>query len=128
MIELPEKSLIADLTEKPGLDDAKLELIAQVFPGVFPSPLPRVGAPSNVGPVPVYTGGFDLVTRQRLSLRHFQTLHPEAKVGMRLTDPIAPFENCLSRLVHPNHPARMNMTLIGQLYLQAWAWYIHGGP
>lgn len=64
MIELPEKSLIADLTEKPGLDDAKLELIAQVFPGVFPSPLPRVGAPSNVGPVPVYTGGFDLGTRQ----------------------------------------------------------------
>lgn len=64
MIELPEQSLIADLTEKPGLDDAKLELIAQVFPGVFPSPLPRVGATGNGGPVPVYTGGFDLGARQ----------------------------------------------------------------
>lgn len=64
MIELPEQSLIADLTEKPGLDDAKLELIARVFPGVFPSPLPRVGAPGNVGPVPVYAGGFDLGARQ----------------------------------------------------------------
>lgn len=64
MIELPEQSLIADLTEKPGLDNAKLELIARVFPGVFPSPLPRVGAPGNVGPVPVYTGGFDMGTRQ----------------------------------------------------------------
>lgn len=63
MIELPEQSLIADLTEKPGLDDAKLELIARVFPGVFPSPLPRVGAPGNVGPVPVYSGAFDLGSR-----------------------------------------------------------------
>lgn len=46
MIELPEKSLIADLTEKPGLDDAKLELIAQVFQEFFPLPcqewVPRV--------------------------------------------------------------------------------------
>ena len=64
MIELPEKPLIADLTEKPGLDDAKLELIARVFPGVFPSPLPRMGAPGNAGPVPVYNGGFDVGARQ----------------------------------------------------------------
>lgn len=63
MIELPEKPLIADLINAPGLDDVKLELIARVFPGVFPSPLPRIGAAGNIGPVPVYTGGFDSGTR-----------------------------------------------------------------
>lgn len=43
MIELPERSLIADLVHSAGMDDNKLELIAWAFPHVFPSPLPRLG-------------------------------------------------------------------------------------
>ncbi|KAI9838695.1 MAG: hypothetical protein M1819_005009 [Sarea resinae] len=52
MIELPSESFISSFIDAPGIDDKKLQLIAQVFPGIFPSPLPRVGFPSNPGPVP----------------------------------------------------------------------------
>lgn len=52
MIELPANSVISDLLHAPGMDDAKLHLIAQVFPGVFPKPLPVIGRASNAGPVP----------------------------------------------------------------------------
>lgn len=63
MIELPETALIADLINATGLDDVKLELIAGVFPGVFPTRLPRMGHSGNAGPVPVYKGGFGSGTR-----------------------------------------------------------------
>ena len=56
MVELPEPPLIADLINAPGMDDAKLQLIAWVFPGVFPSPLPKIGSGGNSGPVPKYKG------------------------------------------------------------------------
>lgn len=52
MIELPETRLIADLVNSSGLDDNKLELIAWAFPGVFPSPLPKLSALRNPGLVP----------------------------------------------------------------------------
>ena len=54
MVELPDSALIADLIKAPGMDDAKLKLIAWVFPQAFPSPLPRVGTAGNAGPVPIY--------------------------------------------------------------------------
>ena len=56
MVELPESPLIADLFNAPGMDDKKLELIAWVFPGVFPAPLPRMGHVNNIGAVPKYKG------------------------------------------------------------------------
>lgn len=43
MIELPERQLIGDLLQAPGMDDEKMGVIAQAFPGVFPTPLPRIG-------------------------------------------------------------------------------------
>ncbi|KAL8760868.1 MAG: hypothetical protein Q9184_002956 [Pyrenodesmia sp. 2 TL-2023] len=52
MIELPETRLIAELVNSFGLDDNKLELIARAFPGVFPSPLPKLSALRNPGLVP----------------------------------------------------------------------------
>ena len=54
MVELPESPLIADLINAPGMDDDKLQLIAWVFPGVFPTPLPKMGSGVNPGPVPKY--------------------------------------------------------------------------
>ena len=63
MIELPEQSLIANLIYAQGMDNAKLELIAWALPGVFPSPLPRMGAPGNHGPVPMYRGDYSLGSR-----------------------------------------------------------------
>lgn len=63
MIELPETPLITDLINAPGMDDAKLDLIAWALPGVFPSPLPRIGVAGNVGPLPLYRG--DYVTGSR---------------------------------------------------------------
>ena len=54
MIELPEMPLIADLLNAPGMDDAKLGLVAAVFPEAFPTPLPRMGKGGNTGPVPAF--------------------------------------------------------------------------
>ena len=54
MIELPEDPLIVDLISTPGMDDAKLRLISNAFPGVFPNPLPRIGSVTNLGPIPKY--------------------------------------------------------------------------
>lgn len=44
MIELPETHLVKNLINAPGLDDMKLSLITGVFPGVFPTLKPRIGA------------------------------------------------------------------------------------
>ena len=54
MVELPEPSLIAGLLHAPGMDDAKLHLLASTFPAVFPSPLPKLGPGGNTGPVPIF--------------------------------------------------------------------------
>ncbi|KAL8907583.1 MAG: hypothetical protein Q9207_001320 [Kuettlingeria erythrocarpa] len=54
MIELPETRLIADLVFSSGLDENKLQLIAWAFPGVFPSPLPKLSALRNPGLVPSF--------------------------------------------------------------------------
>lgn len=43
MVELPDKSMISALLRAPGMDDAKLKIIATVFPEAFPSPLPKIG-------------------------------------------------------------------------------------
>lgn len=51
MIELPDTRLIADLVHCAGMDDAKLEMIAWAFPGVYPSPLPKLSALRNPAPV-----------------------------------------------------------------------------
>lgn len=64
MIELPEKALIADLINATGLDVVKLDLIAQAFPGLFPSDLPGLAHPANTGPMAVYPGGFPSGRRQ----------------------------------------------------------------
>ena len=66
MIELPEHSLIANLLYAQGMDNVKLELIVWALPGVFPSPLPRIGAPGNHGPVPIYRGDYGLGSRSFL--------------------------------------------------------------
>lgn len=65
MIELPETPLIADLINAPGMDDAKLHLIATVFPGVFPNPLPSIGSSRNLGPIPKYGVGFSSASNLR---------------------------------------------------------------
>ena len=56
MIELPESSLITNLLNASGMDDAKLQLIAWAFPGVFPNPLPKLGAKGNTGALPKQKG------------------------------------------------------------------------
>jgi hypothetical protein len=67
MIELPESALIVDLLNAPGMDDAKLQLIAAVFPGIFPSPLPNLESGRNLGPVPKYGVGFNSGNNSRYS-------------------------------------------------------------
>ncbi|MCJ1246265.1 hypothetical protein MMC30_003471 [Trapelia coarctata] len=84
MIELPEISLIADLVNAPGMDDGKLQLIATVFPGVFPSPLPSMGSARNLGPIPKYGMGFNSSTNTRsnraIPLEGAQVLSYQAEV------------------------------------------------
>ena len=43
MLELPEANLVNALQRTPGMDDAKLALVAAAFPRAFPSPLPTIG-------------------------------------------------------------------------------------
>lgn len=64
MIELPEKALIADLINATGLDVVKLNLIAQAFPGLFPSDIIGLAHPANTGPIGVYSGAFASGRRQ----------------------------------------------------------------
>ena len=52
MVELPERALIAGLVHAPGMDDAKLHLIASAFAEVFPPPLPKLRPGGNTGPTP----------------------------------------------------------------------------
>jgi hypothetical protein len=47
MIELPDRPLIANLIHASGMDDRKLQLIAWVFPDIFPNPLPNLGSLKN---------------------------------------------------------------------------------
>ena len=54
MIELPEAQLIADLINAAGVDDKKLQLIATVFPQLFPTPLPRISSSHSFGPIPKF--------------------------------------------------------------------------
>ncbi|USW46981.1 Putative F-box-like domain superfamily protein [Septoria linicola] len=43
MIELPEGDLVKQLLCAPGMDDAKLAIVAVAFPTVFTTPLPKIG-------------------------------------------------------------------------------------
>jgi len=53
MIELPEPTILLELIHTPGMDDAKLQLIAQAIKDVFPSPLPKVVPRLHSSLVPV---------------------------------------------------------------------------
>ena len=63
MIELPDMRVVGDLIDAVGMDDAKLGLLAAVFPTAFPSPLPRVGSSSTSGPIPNFAGDPSDATR-----------------------------------------------------------------
>lgn len=65
MIELPETPSIADLINTPGMDNSKLQLVAAVFPGVFPDPLPSVGSVRNSGSLPKHGMGHNAGPAQR---------------------------------------------------------------
>lgn len=43
MLELPDNKLVKGLIRAPGMDDAKLALVADAFPFAFPFPLPTIG-------------------------------------------------------------------------------------
>jgi len=49
MVDLPEPSVVASLLHAPGMDEAKLKLVADAFPEVFPSPLPVLGSATHLG-------------------------------------------------------------------------------
>lgn len=68
MIELPEKALIADLINATGLDVLKFNLIAQAFPGLFPSDIVGLAHPANTGPIGVHSGAFASGRRQPLKI------------------------------------------------------------
>ena len=54
MIDYPDLSVVSNLLNANGMTDAKLKLIAEVFPGSFPTPLPNLKSRTNPGPHPVY--------------------------------------------------------------------------
>ena len=50
MVELPEMPLIANLINAPGIDSSKFQLIAAVFPHIFPASLSIKGHVENAEP------------------------------------------------------------------------------
>ena len=54
MIELPDIPLIANLVNAPGMDNLKLQLLAAVFPAIFPNHLPTRGSVRHAEKIPVY--------------------------------------------------------------------------
>ncbi len=59
MIDLPDASIISKLVSAAGMTDTKLALMASVFHGLFPSPLPIMRGKINTGPLPTYKKGAD---------------------------------------------------------------------
>ena len=53
MIDYPNLSVISRLLHASGMTDAKLSLIASVFPDAFPAPLPTLKSRTNNGPHPM---------------------------------------------------------------------------
>ncbi|CAD6593374.1 MAG: hypothetical protein ASARMPRED_007438 [Alectoria sarmentosa] len=60
MIDYPDLSVISKLLNANGMTDAKLSLIAFVFPDAFPTPLPSLRGRTNTGPHPMYRKELDM--------------------------------------------------------------------
>lgn len=60
MIDLPDASIISKLVHAAGMTESKLALIASVFHGLFPSPLPHLRIETNTGPLPTFKKDVDL--------------------------------------------------------------------
>lgn len=63
MIDYPDLSVISRLLNANGMTDAKLSLIAFVFPDAFPTPLPSLRGRPNTGPHPMYSKELDVNTQ-----------------------------------------------------------------
>ncbi len=63
MIDYPDLSVISKLLGASGMTDAKLGLIASVFPDAFPTPLPNLRSRTITGPHPMYRKGLDMDAR-----------------------------------------------------------------
>ena len=64
MIDYPDLSVVSNLLNANGMTDAKLKLIAEVFPGSFPIPLPNLKSRTNPGPYPMYRREIDADTKE----------------------------------------------------------------
>lgn len=64
MVELPEPEMIARLLRAPGMDDAKLSILAAAFPNAFPYPLPKIGFVAEEQP--------ENLLAQKMLDRHFK--------------------------------------------------------
>lgn len=60
MIDYPDLSVISKLLNANGMTDAKLNLIAFVFPNAFPTPLPTLRSRTSTGPHPIYKKELDV--------------------------------------------------------------------
>ena len=63
MIDYPDLSVISKLLNANGMTDAKLNLIAFVFPDAFPTPLPSLKSRTSTGPHPIYREELDVDAR-----------------------------------------------------------------
>ena len=63
MIDYPDLSVISKLLHAGGMTDAKLGLIAFVFPDAFPNPLPNLRSRNHTGPHPTYRKELDVDVR-----------------------------------------------------------------
>lgn len=60
MIDYPDLSVISKLLNTNGMTDAKLSLIASVFPDAFPTSLPIMRSRTTTGPHPMYRKELDV--------------------------------------------------------------------
>ena len=119
MIDLPDTSVVSNLINAAGMTDAKLALIASVFPGCFPSPLPSLRGRMITGAFPAFGKDVDRDTSNPSKLTGknmsdgINQLHASSKVqsfGQPPSNdtPSEPLEPPREDEYDPHRPALLN--------------------
>ena len=102
MIDYPDLSVIARLLNANGMTDAKLSLIAFVFPDAFPTPLPNLRSRVNTGPHPTYKKELDAEARGVSGAPSHPLVVPPAHYGDQPGDQVFNRSNSGFRALSPD--------------------------
>ena len=86
MIDLPDASIISKLINAAGMTDSKLSLIASVFQGYFPDPLPSLRGKVNTGPLPPFRRELEMADKRLFGPTNKSLNEPSAQFEAPLKD------------------------------------------